>query len=42
MAAGGYWILKSNGRVAQYRAPWRGSLTGKLPDGESVTGIAGV
>jgi len=42
MAADSYWILKSNGGVAPYRAPWRGSLTGKLLDGESVTGIVGV
>ena len=39
-ATGGYWILKSNGGVAAYDAPWHGSLAGKLPRGESVTGIA--
>jgi hypothetical protein len=25
---GGYWILKSNGGVANYNAPWYGSLAG--------------
>ena len=38
---GGYWILKSNGGVATYNhAPWYGSLTGKVPAGQSVTAIA--
>ena len=39
-ATGGYWILKSNGGVANYNAPWYGSLTGKVPAGQAVTGIA--
>ncbi len=28
-ATGGYWILKSNGGVANFHAPWFGSLDGK-------------
>ena len=39
-ATGGYWILKSNGGVANYNAPWYGSLNGKVPAGQAVTGIA--
>jgi hypothetical protein len=38
---GGYWILKSNGGVANYNAPWYGSLNGTIPAGQSVTAIAG-
>jgi hypothetical protein len=38
---GGYWILKSNGGVDAFNAPWRGSLGGQVPAGQSVTGIAG-
>jgi hypothetical protein len=40
-ATGGYWILKSNGGVANFNAPWHGSLTGKLAAGQTVTAIAG-
>jgi hypothetical protein len=36
----GYWILKSNGGIGAYEAPWQGFLAGKLSRGESVTGIA--
>jgi peptidoglycan/xylan/chitin deacetylase (PgdA/CDA1 family) len=39
-ATGGYWILKSNGGVAAFHAPWRGSLTGKVSRGSGVTAIA--
>ena len=38
---GGYWILKSDGGVDAFHAPWSGSLRGQLPAGQSVTGIAG-
>jgi hypothetical protein len=37
---GGYWILKSNGGVAAFHAPWRGSVAYKLPAGVSATAIA--
>jgi peptidoglycan/xylan/chitin deacetylase (PgdA/CDA1 family) len=37
---GGYWILKSNGGVASFHAPWHGSVEGKLPGGAVVTAIA--
>src|SRR5271166_6198157 len=37
---GGYWILKSTGGVAAVKAPWLGSLAGKVPAGTVVTGIA--
>lgn len=37
-ATGGYWVLLSNGRVANNHAPWRGSLTGKA----GAIAIAGV
>lgn len=40
-ATGGYWILKSNGGVDSFHAPWYGSLNGKLPSGKTVTAIAG-
>ena len=40
-ATGGYWILKSNGGIDGFGAPWHGSLTGTLPPGATVTGIAG-
>jgi hypothetical protein len=39
-ATGGYWILKSNGGVNEFNAPWYGSLANQLPAGQSVTGIA--
>jgi peptidoglycan/xylan/chitin deacetylase (PgdA/CDA1 family) len=39
-ATGGYWILKSNGGVANFHAPWRGSIEGKVPAGAVVTAIA--
>jgi hypothetical protein len=39
-ATGGYWILKSNGGVDNFHAPWRGSLNGKLSAGQTVTAIA--
>lgn len=35
---GGYWILKSNGGVANYNAPWYGSLAG---GNSTVTAISG-
>ena len=41
-ATGGYLILKSDGGVANYRAPWHGSMAGVLPAGQAVTGIGGV
>ena len=37
---GGYWILKSNGGVDNYCAPWYGSLAGRVPAGQAVTAIA--
>jgi len=37
---GGYWMLKSNGGVSNFNAPWSGSLTGKIPAGQTVTAIA--
>lgn len=37
---GGYWVLKSNGGVAGFRAPWRGSVAYKLPAGVSATAIS--
>lgn len=37
---GGYWILKSNGGVAAFHAPWRGSVAYRLPAGVSATAIA--
>ncbi len=40
-ATGGYWILKSNGSVDSFNAPWYGSLNGKLAAGQAVTAIAG-
>ncbi len=39
-ATGGYWILKSDGGVAGFHAPWRGSVAYKLPAGVSPTAIA--
>ena len=39
-ATGGYWILKSNGGVDAFAAPWYGSMAGQIPVGQSVTGIA--
>jgi peptidoglycan/xylan/chitin deacetylase (PgdA/CDA1 family) len=39
-ATGGYWLLKSDGGVDHYNAPWYGSLRGKIPRGQTVTGIA--
>jgi hypothetical protein len=39
-ATGGYWILKSNGGVNEFNAPWYGSLSNKVPAGTTVTGIA--
>ena len=41
-ATGGYWIVMSNGEVANFHAPWRGSLAGKLPAGVRVTAMAGL
>jgi peptidoglycan/xylan/chitin deacetylase (PgdA/CDA1 family) len=38
-ASGGYWILKTNGGVASFHAPWYGSLKGKVAHG-SVRAIA--
>ena len=40
-ATGGYWILKSDGGVDAFAAPWYGSLVGHIPAGQSVTGLAG-
>ena len=37
---GGYWVLKSNGGVHNYIAPWYGSLAGKVPAGLTVTAIS--
>ena len=39
-ATGGYWILESNGTVAAFHAPARGSIP--LPAGHRATGITGV
>jgi len=39
-ATGGYWILKSNGGVASYNAPWYGSLAGQIASG-AAPAIAG-
>ena len=33
---GGYWILRSDGGVGSYNAPWYGSMAGR-----TVTGITG-
>ena len=38
---GGYWILKSNGGVDAFHAPWYGSMAGQISAGQAVTGIAG-
>ena len=40
-AIGGYWIVKSNGGVDAFNAPWYGSLAWHVPAGQSVTRIAG-
>jgi hypothetical protein len=40
-ATGGYWIVKSNGGVDAFNAPWYGSLAWHVPAGQSVTRIAG-
>ena len=32
-ATGGYWVLKSNGGVSNFNAPWYGSLARKIPPG---------
>jgi hypothetical protein len=40
-ATGGYWILKSNGGVDAFNAPWYRSLAWHVPAGQSVTGITG-
>jgi hypothetical protein len=37
----GYWIVKSNGGVDAFNAPWYGSLAWHVPAGQFVTGIAG-
>jgi peptidoglycan/xylan/chitin deacetylase (PgdA/CDA1 family) len=39
-ATGGYWILKSNGGVANFHAPWHGSVQGKVVAGSVATAIA--
>src|SRR6266702_265930 len=41
-ATGGDWIVKSNGGVDAFAAPWYGSLAWHVPAGQSVTGITGV
>ena len=40
-ATGGYWIVKSDGGVDAFNAPWHGSIRGQIPAGQAVTGIAG-
>jgi hypothetical protein len=40
-ATGGYWILKSDGGVNDFSAPWYGSLAGKLAQAQKVTAIIG-
>ena len=40
-ATGGYWIVKSDGGVDNFNAPWYGSMRGQVPAGQTVTGIAG-
>ena len=40
-ATGGYWVLKSDGGVDGFAAPWYGLLAGHIPAGQSVTGLAG-
>ena len=37
-ATGGYWILKSNGGVDAFNAPWYRSLAWHVPAGQSMTG----
>lgn len=32
-ATGGYWVLKTNGGVASFHAPWDGSVAGKVAHG---------
>jgi hypothetical protein len=34
---GGYWILKSDGGVADYNAPWYGSLAGSNSAVSAIT-----
>jgi MFS family permease len=34
------WILKSDGGVDNFGAPWYGSLRGAIPAGQTVTGLA--
>lgn len=36
---GGYWIVDSDGTVAGFHAPTRGSMTGQVPPGACVTAI---
>ena len=36
-ATGGYWVLKSDGGVDAFHAPWSGSLRGQVPAGRAVT-----
>lgn len=40
-SAGGYWILRSDGKVDAFNAPALGGLTG-LPSGVRPAGIAAV
>jgi len=37
---GGNRVLRSNGGVHNYIAPWYGSLAGKVPAGLTVTAIS--
>ncbi len=37
---GGYWVLRTDGGVSNFNAPWYGSLAGKIPAGQAVTAIA--
>ena len=39
-ATGGYWVLRSDGKVDNFNAPALGSMAGSLPAGVRVTGIA--
>jgi len=39
-ATGGYWILTSNGGIANFDAPWYGSPKAAGQSGPGVAGIA--
>lgn len=38
---GGYWVLRADGSVLNYHAPWHGSPRGRVPPRQSVTAITG-